>query len=69
MISEWTESGKLEIALSGQADIYAYLFFHTAKFLKEGGRMGIVTSNSWLDVAMDWNLKSSFLKRFLRSQS
>ena len=26
--------------LSGQADIYAYLFFHVARFIKEGGRMG-----------------------------
>jgi hypothetical protein len=37
--------------LSGQADIYAYLFFHAGRFLKDGGRLGIVSSNSWLDVA------------------
>ncbi len=51
--------------LSGQADIYAYLFFHTARFLKEkGGRMGIVTSNSWLDVAYGYELQRFFLKEF-----
>ncbi|MEO5357767.1 MAG: SAM-dependent methyltransferase [Nitrospirae bacterium YQR-1] len=50
--------------LSGQADIYAYLFFHAARLLKEGGRMGIVTSNSWLDVAYGYELQKFFLKKF-----
>ncbi|MBI3753161.1 MAG: N-6 DNA methylase, partial [Deltaproteobacteria bacterium] len=53
------------LKLSGQADVYAYLFFHTARFLKEdGGRMGIVTSNSWLDVAYGYELQRFFLKNF-----
>lgn len=53
------------VKLSGQADIYAYLFFHTARFLKkDGGRMGIVTSNSWLDVAYGYELQRFFLKNF-----
>jgi len=55
-------NGKLR--LSGQADIYAYLFFHTARFLKTGGRMGIVTSNAWLDVAYGYELQKFFLKKF-----
>ena len=56
---------KHNLNLSGQADIYAYLFFHTARFLKEdGGRMGIVTSNSWLDVAYGYELQRFFLKKF-----
>lgn len=56
---------KGNLKLSGQADIYAYLFFHTARFLKEdGGRMGIVTSNSWLDVAYGYELQRFFLKNF-----
>jgi len=50
--------------LSGQADIYAYLFFHTARFLKDDGRMGIVTSNAWLDVAYGYELQKFFLKNF-----
>lgn len=51
--------------LSGQADIYAYLFFHLPRFLKEdGGRMGIVTSNAWLDVAYGYELQRFFLKNF-----
>ncbi|MCM8782324.1 MAG: N-6 DNA methylase, partial [Candidatus Omnitrophica bacterium] len=52
------------LKLSGQADIYAYLFFHTARFLKLGGRMGIVTSNAWLDVAYGYELQKFFLKKF-----
>ena len=50
--------------LSGQADIYAYLFFHAAKHLKEEGRLGIVTSNAWLDVAYGYELQKFFLKNF-----
>jgi type I restriction-modification system DNA methylase subunit len=55
---------KGHLKLSGQADIYAYLFFHTARFLKPGGRMGIVTSNAWLDVAYGYELQKFFLKKF-----
>ena len=55
---------KGHLKLSGQADTYAYLFFHTARFLKPGGRMGIVTSNAWLDVAYGYELQKFFLKKF-----
>ena len=55
---------KGNLRLSGQADIYAYLFFQTARFLKPGGRMGIVTSNAWLDVAYGYELQKFFLKKF-----
>jgi type I restriction-modification system DNA methylase subunit len=53
-----------DMKLSGQADIYAYLFFHVASHLKEGGRIGIVTSNSWLDVAYGYEMQKFFLKKF-----
>lgn len=53
-----------QLKLSGQADIYAYLFFHTAQHLKDDGRMGIVTSNAWLDVAYGYELQKFFLKKF-----
>lgn len=55
---------KGNLKLSGQADIYAYLFFQTARFLRPGGRMGIVTSNAWLDVAYGYELQKFFLKKF-----
>lgn len=53
-----------DFKLSGQADIYAYLFFHTASHLKDGGRMGFVTSNAWLDVAYGYELQRFFLNNF-----
>ncbi len=53
-----------QIRLSGQADIYAYMFFHAAAHLKEGGRMGFITSNSWLDVAYGYELQRFFLSKF-----
>jgi len=55
---------KTKLKLSGQADVYAYLFFHCGHFLKEGGRMGIVTSNAWLDVAYGHELQKFFLENF-----
>ncbi|MDE3068096.1 MAG: SAM-dependent DNA methyltransferase, partial [Verrucomicrobiota bacterium] len=53
-----------ESKLSGQADIYAYLFFHTAPFLKADGRLGFITSNSWLDAAYGYELQKFFLRKF-----
>ncbi len=50
--------------LSGQADIYAYLFFHTARFVKEGGRMGFITSNSWLDVGYGFEVQKYMVNNF-----
>lgn len=56
---------KAELKLSGQADIYAYLFFHTARFVSEdGGRLGFITSNAWLDVGYGYELQRFFLNNF-----
>ncbi|MFH0768647.1 MAG: hypothetical protein V1932_03660, partial [Chloroflexota bacterium] len=52
------------IKVSGQADIYAYLFFHTGRFVKEGGRMGFITSNAWLDVAYGYELQKYMVNNF-----
>jgi len=50
--------------ISIYADLYIHLFFHTTRFLKPGGRMGIVTSNAWLNVNYGYELQKFFLKRF-----
>jgi len=55
---------KAELRLSGRADVYAYLFFHAGRFLRDGGRMGIVTSNAWLDVGYGYQLQRFFLNNF-----
>jgi hypothetical protein len=54
----------VELNLSGQADIYAYIFIHTATLLAEKGTFGIITSNSWLDVSYGSVLKEFFLDNF-----
>jgi len=54
----------VELDLSGQADIYAFLFLHAAKFTTEDGRMGFITSNSYLDTRYGYVLKKFFLDHF-----
>ncbi len=49
---------------ASNSDLYAYLFWHAAAFLKPGGRMGIVTSNAWLDVGFGYGLQRFFLNNF-----
>jgi hypothetical protein len=63
-IHNWIDKKEIEINLSGQADIYAYIFLHTATLLSDNGTFGIVTSNSWLDVSYGSVLKEFFLKHF-----
>jgi methylase of polypeptide subunit release factors len=55
---------KVEPDLSSFSDFYLYLFWHAAAFLKPGGRMGIVTSNAWLDVGFGYGLQKFFLNNF-----
>jgi type I restriction-modification system DNA methylase subunit len=52
------------IKLSAQAGIYTYFFIHGAKLLKDGGRMGMIVSNSWLDVRYGGDLQKFFLDHF-----
>jgi type I restriction-modification system DNA methylase subunit len=52
------------IELSGQADIYASMFVHATALLKEGGRLGFVTSNSWLGAEYGQELQAFFLRHF-----
>lgn len=55
---------KAEPNVSIYSDFYTYLFWHAASFLKPGGRMGIVTSNAWLDVGFGYGLQQFFLNNF-----
>jgi type I restriction-modification system DNA methylase subunit len=54
----------LDIKLAKRASIYAYFFLWGAHFLKTGGRLGLITSNSWLDVDFGKHLQEFFLKNF-----
>jgi len=55
---------RVQIRISTYADLYVYLFFHAARFLKPGGRMGILTSNAWLDVNYGYELQRFFCDQF-----
>jgi len=59
-----TYSDGSKIDIGAQAGIYAYFFTHSAKFLKKSGRMGYITSNTWLDVSFGEGLKQFFLQHF-----
>jgi len=54
----------LDLRLSGQADIFAYIYLHTATLLKGDGSFAIITSNSWLDVGYGAVLKQFFVDHF-----
>ena len=61
------KSGLIGRALAGattltrRASLHAYFFVHAARFLREGGRLGFVASNSWLDVDYGAGLQTFFL--------
>jgi len=50
--------------LNRRASIYTYFFIHGGAFLDEGRRLGLVTSNSWLDVDYGFDLQRFFLENF-----
>jgi methylase of polypeptide subunit release factors len=58
------DRAQAQLRISVYADLYVYLFFHAARFLAPGGRMGIVTSNAWLDVNYGYELQRFFCDRF-----
>ena len=59
-----TYSDGSKIELGARAGIYAYFFTHSAKFLRDKGRMGYITANTWLDVGFGKGLKKFFLDYF-----
>lgn len=50
--------------LNGRAALHAYFFLHGVQFLREGGRLGFVLPNGWLDVAYSAALKQFLLDHF-----
>jgi type I restriction-modification system DNA methylase subunit len=59
-----TYSDGSKIPLDARAGIYAYFFTNSAKFLKNHGMMGQITSDTWLDVGFGEDLKQFFLDHF-----
>ncbi len=56
------EEGGIEVGK--RMSIYGYFFFHVIKFLNEKGKVGFITSNSWLDVDYGKYLQEFFMKSF-----
>lgn len=50
--------------LTRRSGLYAYFFVHAARFLREGGRLGFIVSNSWLDVDYGAGLQAFLLSHF-----
>jgi methylase of polypeptide subunit release factors len=50
--------------LSGRADLHCYFWPHAARFLKEGGYFGFLTSAQWLDVDYGFSLQRWILGNF-----
>ncbi|HMN22858.1 MAG TPA: N-6 DNA methylase [Ignavibacteriaceae bacterium] len=63
-LNRYVDKGFIQLKLSGQADIYTYIFIHTATLLAEKGQFAVITSNSWLDVSYGSVLKEFFLDNF-----
>ncbi len=55
---------ELSAFLGRRASLYAYFFIHSLDFLREGGRLGFVVPNGWLDVAYGDALKQVMLEHF-----
>jgi len=60
---EWEGEFPAVRDLSGRADLYLYFFFHAAKFLLPGGRMAVITGNSWLHAPYGAPLRAFFLEK------
>lgn len=50
--------------VGGRSSIYFYFFLHGGAFLRPGRRLGLVTSNSWLDADYGRFLQEFFLRHF-----
>lgn len=50
--------------MSKRSSIYSYFFFHGASFLKDGGKLGFITNNSWLYSDYGKDLIWLFLNHF-----
>ncbi|WP_254530445.1 restriction endonuclease subunit M [Natrinema gelatinilyticum] len=50
--------------LSGFSDIYSYFITHSTEFLKEGGKLGFITSDRWLSSQYGEDLQQFLLDNF-----
>lgn len=54
--------------LNGRSDLYCYIALNISKILKTGGRLGIITSNSWLGTESGSKFVESLKKEYYFEQ-
>ena len=52
------------IKISKQSSLFAYFMLHGGALLRDGGRLGMITSNSWLDVDYGRAVQEMLLRNF-----
>ncbi len=52
------------LGLSGRSDLHCYFWPTAARFLREGGHFGFLSSSSWLDVEYGFPLQEWMLRHF-----
>lgn len=50
--------------LSRQSDIYSYFITHATEFLRDGGRLGFITSDRWLDTQYGEDVQQFLLSNY-----
>ena len=60
---EWRAEFPAIRELSGRADLYLYFFFHAARFLLPGGRMAVISGNSWLHASYGRPLRALLMEK------
>ena len=60
---EWAGAFPEISTLSGRADLYLYFFLHAARCLRDGGRMAVISGNSWLHVPYGALLRKFLLEK------
>jgi len=53
-----------DLGLSGRSDLHCYFWPAAARFLREGGYFGFLSSSSWLDVEYGFPLQEWMLRNF-----
>lgn len=64
-VREHLDDGTLDIdSLSRRSDLYAYFLTHATEFLRDGGDLGFVTSDRWLDTRYGEDLQRFLLDHY-----
>jgi type I restriction-modification system DNA methylase subunit len=60
-IGSTPKAGDQAIVFNKQSDIYVYFIPHALRYLKDGGKLGLITSDKWLEVGYGETLQKFLL--------